>query len=239
MVENFKENFLSNRIGQIGFLFFSAYTLLWAIIEPLNLDWVNYHKPIWRIVLLVFASIVTLVLSIRLTRSILDKIDADGPDRTLQNSYSSTGNPILTVQKYGHLGHVVNIKADFDPGESDWLVTSSAQKAAKLELIYKTNQKFNFYLRVAMTSKSDPNVSYNGWIRFDSSIAVPDPYIFNTPELGVPYNSVPFNNFNKAVIDISDAVNKSYGQDGWIYNKIMIFRIRCYDATIKSVTFKK
>jgi hypothetical protein len=239
MIENFKEKFLSGRIGQTGFLFFSAYTLLWAIIEPLNLDWINFHKTIWRIILFVFAIIVTVVLSIRLISSILDKIDADGPDRTLQNSYSSTGNPIISVQKYGNLGHVVNIKADFNAGESDWLITSSAQKAAKLELIYKTNKKFDFYLRVAMVSKSDPNVPYVGWIRFDSLIVVPDPYILNTPELGVPYNSIPFNNFNKAVIDIPDAVNKSYGQDGWIYNKIMIFRIRCYDVTLKSVTFKK
>lgn len=110
MANNLKATILSSRVGQIGALFFSAYTLVWAIIEPLNLDWINSHKMIWRIILLVFASIVTAVLSLRLSRSLLDKIDADGPDRALQNSYSSSGNPKMTVQKYGRLGHVVDIR---------------------------------------------------------------------------------------------------------------------------------
>src|SRR6185312_4538020 len=101
MANNLKDTILSSRVGQIGTLFFSAYTFVWAIIEPLNFEWINSHKIIWRVILLVFAGIVTAVLSIRLSRSLLDKIDADGPDRTFQDSYSSSGNPKMTVQKHG------------------------------------------------------------------------------------------------------------------------------------------
>ena len=239
MSNNLRESIFSSRSGQIATLFFSAYTLAWAIIEPLNLDWVNSHKTIWRIILLSFAAIVTIVLSIRLVRKQLDKIDADGSGRTLQNSYSSKGNPKMTVQKYGHIGHVVNIKGNYSDDESDWLIKSSAQKAKKMELIFDSHGKFDFYLRVAMLSSNDSKVSTVRWIRFDSLIATPDQYILDTPELGVPYTSKPFKGFNKSEIDISDAVKKSYGQDGWVYDKIMIFRIRCNVASIKSVAFMK
>jgi hypothetical protein len=41
------------------------------------------------------------------------------------------------------------------------------------------------------------------------------------------------------VIKIPDAVKQSYGQGGWIYSKVLLFRIRCDKATLKSVVFKK
>ncbi len=233
-----KEKILSSQVGQIGALLFSAYTLAWSIIEPLNLDWINNHKSIWRLILLVFAGTVTLVLSIRLSRSLLDKIDADGLDRTLQGSYSSTGNPQMTVSQDGHIGNIVRIIGNFSLDESDWIIKSSAQKAKKLEFIFKSHSTIHFYLRVGMLSQNG-QTSISRWIRFDSNLTSPDPYAQNSPELGVPYDSTPLHSFNEAEIDISEAVKQSYGQGGWTYNKIMIFRIRCHDAIIKSVSFKK
>lgn len=233
-----KEKILSSRVGQIGALLFSVYTLAWAIVEPLNLDWISNHKTIWRITLLFFASIMTVILSIRLSRTLLERIDADGPDRTLQGSYSSTGDPKMTVLQDGHLGNVVRINGDFNLDASDWIIKSSAQKAKKLELIFESHDTIHFYLRIGMLSQNG-QTSTARWIRFDSSLITPDSYIHSSPELGVPYNSTPLQNFNKAEIDISEAVRQSYGQGGWTYNKIMIFRIRCNEAAIKSVSFRK
>jgi hypothetical protein len=144
----------------------------------------------------------------------------------------------MTVVHDGHLGNIINISADYNNDECDWLIRSSAQKAKTMELIFKNRSKLDFYLRVGMTSKNG-QASITRWIRFDSSIAIPDTYVDNTPELGIPYDSTPLHTLNKTKIDIADAVRKSYGQDGWVYNKIMIFRIRCYDARIKSISFKK
>jgi len=238
MANILEEKILSSRLGQVSTLLFSAYTLAWTIVEPLNLDWINNHKTVWRVILLVFATLVTLVLSIRLSRSLLDKIDTDGVDRTLQDSFSSTGNPQMTVLQDGHLGNVVRIEGNFSSDESDWIIKSSAQKAKKLEFIFKSHKTIHFYFGVGMLSQNG-QTSTTRWIRFDSILTSPDRYAPNSPELGVPYDSSPLEGFNKAEIDISEAVRQSYGQGGWNYNKIMIFRIRCYDAIIKSVSFKK
>lgn len=238
MANNLKDKLLSSKTGQISILLFSLYTFAWGIIEPLNLDWISCHKSLWRIILLSFAGIVTLILSIRLTRSALDEIDADGHDRKLQDSYSSTGTPQMTVLEDGNLGNVVRIIGNYSSDESDWIIKSSAQKAKKLEFIFNSHNKIDFYLRVGMLSQNGATTT-NRWVRFDSTLTAPNPYVATSPELGVPYDSVPFQGFNKVTIDIADAVRKSYGQGGWSYNKIMIFRIRCNEATIKSISFKK
>jgi len=238
MSNKLKEIISSSRIGTIAILIFSVYTFAWSIMEPLQFDWIDNNKGLWRIVLLTFSGIVSIAITIRLARSLLDKIDADGPGRTLQDSYSSTGNPQLTPLQDGHIGNVVKITGNYSLDETDWMIKSSAQKANKMELIFNNNGKFDFYLRVGMLSKNG-QTSITKWIRFDSTISTPNPYVPNAPELGVPYDSILFKTFNKAEIDIAEAVKKSYGQGGWTYNKIMIFRIRCNDTTIKSVSFKK
>src|SRR5450759_3308755 len=97
MANNLKEFILSSRAGLIGVLLFSVYTFAWGIVEPLQLDWIDKNKVLWRIILLTFAAIITIVLTIKLSRSLLDKIDSDGTDRTLQGSYSSTGNPQICL----------------------------------------------------------------------------------------------------------------------------------------------
>jgi len=235
---NFREKFLSSRAGQIGVLLFSAYTFIWSIVEPMNFEWINSHKTIWRIILLALSGIITLILSLRLTKSILEKLDANGPSRTLQGSYSSKGNPQLTLIQDGELGNVINIKGDFSNDELDWIIKSSAQQASILEVTFKHNGKFDFYLRVGLLSKNG-EISIERWLRFDSTLTTANPYVINTPELGVPYTSVADGSYDKAIIKIKDAVKQSYGQDNWVYHKILLFRIRCYDATIKSVVLKK
>ena len=238
MINNLKERILSSRVGQIATLLFSSYTLAWAIVEPLNLEWINNHKFFWRIILLVFATFVTLVVSVRLSRLLLDKIDSDGPERKLQESYSSTGNPVMTILQDGHLGNVVKIVGGYSSDELDWTIKSSAQKAKKIEFIFKNHGKLSFYLRVGMLSKNGVT-STTRWIKFDSTLTSPNTYTEKAPELGVPYDSKPLHSFNKAEIDIAEAVRKSYGQGGWTYNKIMIFRLRCHQAVVKSISFKK
>jgi len=229
---------LSSRIGKIGALIFSVYTLIWGIIEPLGLDWIDDHKAIWRTLLLVFAIIVTIILSIRLSSALLDEIDADGPDRTLQESFSSTGDPKVRVLQDGRLGNVVNIQGTYEKDELDWAVKSSAQKAEKLEVIFKNNGVFFFYLRVVMVSQNG-EVPTTRWIRFDNSLAAPDIFRNDPHEMAVDFESDLFKSYNKAKINIAEAVRKTYGQAGWVYSKIMLFRIRCNDGTVKSVSFKK
>lgn len=238
MSKNIQDIILSSKLGKIGILVFAVYTLAWGIIEPLGLEWIENHKTIWRILLLSFSAIVTAILSIRLTSSLLDKIDSDGPDRTLQESYSSTGMPTVTVFQDAKLGNVVNIKGQYHKDELDWAIKSSAQKASVLEVIFKNNRVFYFYLRIVMLSQNG-QIHTTRWIRFDNSIVTPDIYINDPHEMGIHYDSDLFNGYNKATISIKEAVQQTYGQAGWIYDKIMLFRVRCDDGTVKSVIFKK
>lgn len=238
MANIIKEKILSSRVGVIGILVFSVYTFAWGVVEPLNLDWINNNKDIWRVILLAFSAFVTIILSMKLSGSLLDKIDTEGLDRTLQGSYSSTGNPQMKLLQDGRLGNVIRISGDFESDEADWIIKGCAQKSKKMEFIFKSDGKIDFYLRVGIFSQNGESSSTRS-IRFDNTLTSSDPYVPDTPELGVPYDSTPLQGFNKVVIDIPDAVRQSFGQGGWTYGKIMIFRIRCYDATIKSVSFQK
>lgn len=238
MSNSIKDIILSSRVGKIGGLAFAVYALIWGIVEPLGLKWIEDHKAFWRIILPVLAGLVTAVLSIRLSSLVLDKIDADGPDRTLQESYSSTGNPQVNVLQDGHLGNVVNIKGQYEKDELDWGIKSSAQKAGELELIFKHNGLFYFYLRVVMVSRNGGAPTIR-WIRFDNSMATPERYKGDPHEMGIHYESDPLGSYNKATIDIIEAVKNTYGQAGWEYKKSMIFRVRRYDGAIKNVYFKK
>jgi hypothetical protein len=238
MLNTLQEKLLSSRLGQIGLLVFSAYTFIWGIIEPLDLQWIDKNRALWRIILLVFSGIITIILSIRLSNPINEEFNADGPNRTLQGSYSSRRNPQITVAQDGQLGNVVNINGNNNQDELDWIIRSSAQKSNTFEIIYTNTKDFYFYIRVGLVSQNG-QTSIERWIRFDSRLTTPNPYVNGTPELGVPYISRNFKGFEKTVIKIPDAVKQSYGQGGWTYSKVLLFRIRCDTATLKSIIFKK
>jgi len=235
---NIKDFVLSSRVGKIGQLAFSVYILIWGIVEPLGLTWIEEHKNIWRITLLVVATLVTLIISIRLSSPILEKLDPNTPDRLIQESYSSTGSPQVKIFQDGHLGNVMSIKGDYHKDEMDWVIKSSAQKANKLEFIFKHKAVFYFYLRVLMTSKNEEAYTTR-WIRFDNSMTTPDIFRNDPEEMAIHYESEPLHSFNKAIIDIKAAVKNTYGQAGWIYSKSMIVRVRCDDGVIKSISLKK
>lgn len=237
MTESLKDKLFSSRFGQFGILIFSAYTLFWAFVEPLGIKWIDENLIIWRFILICGSFLIAVILTIRLTKSVLEKVSAEGVN-TLQSSYSSGGNPVLKPMQDGVIGAVLNIKGNYSNDPLDWIIKSSAQRANELEVIFTHNGMFCFYLRVGMLSQ-DGQTSIEKWIRFDSNLTTPDKYSPDTPELGVPFDSKQIGSFDKALIRISDAVRKSYGQGGWTYNKIFMFRIRCVDATIKSFILKK
>jgi hypothetical protein len=238
MENNLKSIIQSKKIGRIAYFLFSVYILIWAIIEPIGLEWIEYHKNIWRIILLSISTLVTLIFSYRICNTLLDKIDTNGPDRTLQDSFSSTGNPSINIKQDGNLGGVLHIRGQFNLDEMDWLIKSNAQKAKQVELIFKTKDKFCFYIRVILLSQNEDNQTFR-WIRFDNSIAKADNFINDPHEMGTPFDSTLYKTFNKVVINIPDAIMGTFGQAGWKYNKSLLFRIRCNDAEIKSLVFKK
>lgn len=236
MIDHIKDKILSNRLGQIGGITFSTYTFLWAVIEPLNIQWISNHAGIWRTLLIVLSLLVTGILTIQLTNNTLETIDANGPGKTLQESYRSYGRPTLSPSVDGILGNVVSIKGDFTKDPVDWPLKSSAQKASKLEFIYNHTSPLHFYLRVMVISQNG-DVTELKWIRFDHDIGVPDRYQGHE-EMACPYNAVNVGSFLKVNIDIREAVKNTFGKGGWEYEKTMLFRIRG-NGLVKSISFKK
>jgi hypothetical protein len=58
------------------------------------------------------------------------------------------------------------------------------------------------------------NVPTSRWLRFDNSMASPDVYRNNPHEMGIHFDSDSLHSFNKASIDIANAVLKTYGVSG-------------------------
>jgi hypothetical protein len=93
MIENIKRKLLSSRTGQIAALAFAVYTIIWTIVEPLNIAWINSHSGLWRIILITLDISIVVLLSVQLSNRYLEIIDMNGIGKNLLNSFSSTGNP--------------------------------------------------------------------------------------------------------------------------------------------------
>jgi len=234
--DNLRAKIRATKAGVTLLLAITVYTGTWGVVEPLNLTWINDHIILWRTILIAWSLLAGFFLSFPLTGRSLQTIDANGRDVMLQNSYRSGGTPTVTIEADGNFGNVAVIKADYNKDELDWDVRPTAQKAGKLEFIFRHRGIVHFYLRVVVVSKTG-DVSVPKWIKFDNSHAVPDRYE-GQEEMAIPYESINTKNFQKVTIDIEKAVKETFGQGGWEYGKVLAFRVRG-NVTIRHVIFKK
>ena len=159
-----------------------------------------------------------------------------GGGSNLQNSYYSSGTPIVTIEADGNFGNVAVFKADYNKDEIDWKILDHAQRAGYLGFTFNTRGLMSFYVRVLLVSQTG-DVTVLKWIRFDNRLAVPDRYE-GQEEMATPYISNSDKNFHIANINIKKAVNDTFGQGGWEFSKLLIFRVRG-GVCIKSVIFSK
>ena len=232
------ERLLSTRIGKFFQIFFSVYVIIWGLAEPLNLKWITDHPTGWRIALVGLALLGAIIRLIDVTGRSLETIDASTLGKSLKD-YATYGNPETKIVTNGHVGKVMTIKGNYEKDELDWSISPNAQKAGRLVFFFSQKKLFYFYLRIVVRSKSG-GASLPKWIRFDNTLAD----VQGSPaddEMGCPYNEdvITQDGLSKVQIDIKKYVEKTYGQAGWQYQRLMVFRIRTYDGIVKSISFGK
>lgn len=118
----------------------------------------------------------------------------------------------------------------------DFLFDQRQTFADVIEFYCKYNRSAAFYLSVKVTSR-DGNKSNSVWICYVAlSDEVRQTYEkeWNVPMTG----DILEGGWTAAKISIADDVNKSFGNDGWVYNSIECIRLRG-SLSISSITFYK
>ena len=159
------------------------------------------------------------------TINVLEEFGTNG--RNLADYTSKTGNPTITQATSGQLGMFFNITGIWNEEEFTWNVRDGANKSSNFIFTYLSDLRFTFYLNV-LVSRDDQSISKHKWIRFEPSFAKTEIYDpLNEPhEMAYVNEVVRENAFDRSIIDIRTAVLETFGQGGWIYNKVHSFRIR-------------
>jgi hypothetical protein len=217
-------------------LLFIIYGIIWAIIEPLNIEWINEHQIQWRTFLIGFTLIITIVAFIYFfPKKYLERFGLEPTETNLQTTFISTGYPVVQELIDGFQGKVLEFNGNYSSDELDWHLKPSANRAKYASFIYLPNGNLHIYLRVTLTSKRDQQQK-NMWIRFEPNFTVADKYN-NQIEMAYPVDAINQDNFLKINIDIEKAVRDTYGQGGWQYGKAQLFRIRG-SGQLKEVSFR-
>ena len=237
MIDQVKEKINQGAKGRIFafFLLFAiVYGSIWAATEPLSLDITTSNKPLWRLLLVVGTIVLTLILFFFLFYSQhLERFGLHYNDTNLQTTVRSSGFPVISIETDGYHGKVFALKADFDKDEMTWDLKASAHQASFLTIIYQTQGRLTFYVRMNIISKDKTSTKLK-WIRFEPTISIPDSSIENE-EIGYPLKAVNNDNFLQTTINIGAVVKNTFAKAGWHFDNILQIRVRG-NGNIKCMT---
>ncbi|HEY5464077.1 MAG TPA: hypothetical protein VIJ95_12525 [Hanamia sp.] len=212
----------------------TSYSLIWQLLEPLNLEIVNSNKTAWRWILIGLTLIVSIVtFFILFPKKYLEQFGFEPNDTNLQTTLKTSGNPIITIVTDGYHGKVFSLKAKHSEDEMDWQVKTSAHKANSIVFLYSPGTDLTFYLKVNLISK-DKTIQNLKWIRLEPNISIPD-NCNDQAEMAYPILAENQDGFLRTFVNINKAVIQTHGQKGWQYDKIILFRIRG-TGKIKKIT---
>jgi len=239
MLELIKEKInlgAQQRIIAFLLLYAFIYGLIWSGTEPLNLEITSSNRPLWRLILIIGALLLTLLIYFFILYSkYLERFGLNYNDTNLQVTVRSSGSPVITTELDGFHGRVFNLKADYHKDEMTWDLKASAHNASSLTIIYQPNKILNFYVRISIISK-DKSITQLKWIRFEPTISIPDNRIENE-EIGYPLKVVNNDSFLQTTINIKDVIKNTFSKAGWQFDKVLQIRARG-SGKIKSMTLK-
>src|SRR5688572_27489376 len=213
MFDNIKEQIELGFKGKIVAFFlilFGVYTVIWAFIEPLDLEWINSNKTLWRWILGSSTLLITVLAFIYFfPKTILQEFGLQAHDTNLQTSMISTGNPVIKIESDGFQGKIFMLNGDYHKDEMDWHIKPSAHKASYFTFIYFPIITMTFYLRIIVVSKDRTDHKY-GWIRFDPNLPFPQKF-HGQEEIGYPISAINIDSFLKTTVDIKKAVKETFG----------------------------
>lgn len=213
-----------------------SYTLIWQYVEPLNLKIIDDNRVLWRWLLIIATVLIALLVFLFFyPRKYLERFGLDATDTNMQSTLRSRGAPSITTDSDGYHGRIFIVQGDYDNDEMDFNLKTSTHKASSVLILYNPIARTTFYLRINIISKDRTSESPR-WIRFDPNISIPDPNIQNE-EISYPLSAENLDGYLKSEIDIKKVVSDTFGKQGWVLDKVLIFRIRG-NSKIKNVTFR-
>lgn len=213
-----------------------SYSLIWQLLEPLNLEFIESHKALWRWILILTTLLITIFVFIFLSpRKNIEQFGFEPSDTNLSATYKSKGNPSITIESDGYHGKVYSLKGVYEKDEMDWPVKHSAHKAQSVSYLYKSSDKFSFYIRVNVLSK-DHSTQKPKWIKFDPSASIATTCT-DQEEMIYPVLAENQDGFLKTFVNLNKAVSETFGQKGWQFDKLLAIRIRG-TVQIKKITLQ-
>jgi len=235
MFENVREWLRKGRSEKvIGFLilFIAVYGILWGLVEPLisseivekyfGIDAVK-HWWKYQILLSLVASIVLYIWLY--PNKIIQKFGSEILDTNLNSGFISIGSPNISLVNDGYYGDVFYIKGDAKKDALDWSVMSKADHASSVSYIFQPINRFTLYLRINMLSKNKSKEKL-GWLTLRTDISLPlggknqEEWAYPVKGRDAKYGWI------MVQVNIPKAVEATFGQEGWQYDKLKSIRIR-------------
>jgi hypothetical protein len=154
--------------------------------------------------------------------NILEEFGVNPNDTSLLNCKKHNNASILLITDR-QLGQVFTITGIWEDDHLDWPVRDSANKATYFAFTYLANGRLTFYLNVNAISLDGE--TDDKWIRFEPSLAKSDEYN-NQKEMAYVNEVKRDNTFETSTVDIQQAVAETFGQGGWVFNKVHLIRVR-------------
>lgn len=227
---------LGQQIIAFLILWFSIYSILWTIIEPLAIAPTVSHLPTWRMGYIGITFVISaVVFFLFIYRRKLERFGFEEGDTNISTVAKRQGNGSISVIQNGYHGQVFRLFANSHQNRIEIDVKASAHKAKFLILIYKPDPDLYFYARVNVVSK-DGSTAIGKWLRFETSRSSYQS-INDDEEMGIPVNAKDNDGFLRVTINLASTVRHAFGRHGWKLDKILQIRARG-TGNIKSIVLK-
>jgi tyrosyl-tRNA synthetase len=155
--------------------------------------------------------------------NILEEFGANPGDTSLLDC-KKDGVASILLNTDRQLGLVFTIAGIWEEGALSWDIRDSANKATYFLFTYLATGRLTFYLNV-IASSLDGKTSDDKWIRFEPSFAKSDEYN-NQKEMAYVNEVKRDNTFETSTVDIQQAFAETFGQGGWVFNKVHLIMVR-------------
>ena len=161
------------KIGGFCLIFLAVYSIIWLILEPLQIDF-NPNKCIYREILLASSLLLTIFIFIIMNYILeLQSFGFGNSDTNILDSATKgSGNPTITIANDQLNEKSLEIKGTFNEDAVKWDVNVLAKYSSKVKFIFYPVADLRLYLRITL-KKKDTGSSQLVWISFRDDIKEP------------------------------------------------------------------
>ncbi len=198
-------------------IFFSINTVIWGIVEPMNLSCDNYSYYHYAAVLLLSILVFYRFIKYRVLKTI--DFESSAEWQTIH------GNPVLTVEDDKHSGKILRFQGTH-ADVSDFTIKGVGYMGSRFTIEYiPAGEDFFFYTKIRIVSSDKRQFrSVHLYFSFEHEIPIET---FPGDEWTYPLKSVIVaDHLFKSQIDLTKAIKQTFGRDGWSYRGLIGLRVR-------------